>query len=494
VDLSNNYEKAGFYQAFQYRQSYQRQQIAVLAAIVAATVISSALCSPELTYAMILGTYLLVGYGESLTDKLEMTRRRVEDYEAVSDEAFSQIAYNDMLSQELPAETVGPVALTDGLAYLQRAAVDWRAHVGLLAPTDTGKSSFVTLLLSLTSRKRPICVIAVEAKGADYPGVPEQNIFRLKARPTLAEIKQLIRLLEGVYAIAQARADKRAAIDYQLILILEEWLSVYNTIKKIDSLKKYAAEIESYIYTLVGMGRGCGVQVVLVAQSNVADDLGVSGSVRSNLRYTALGSRLGGFDGVENAFLNARIVPPSRRDDCKVQFDAAIKRLKTNRHPLVLTNLVGQLEIFPMPYFSESELAQLQIQSLPANDELTAILTDSPKDFAGESPAQPEPTESTRLQILTELGINPEPQSDNLPDSQGQLTISDIEELVLSFLESRSEENFLASEIKRNVRALKDSRVPLGAIEKVCEGLVTLNRIVRISPATDRDKPRYMAQ
>jgi hypothetical protein len=48
-----------------------------------------------------------VGYGESLTEKLEMTRRRGEDYEAVSDEAFTQIAYNDMMTTEEP----GAVAL-----------------------------------------------------------------------------------------------------------------------------------------------------------------------------------------------------------------------------------------------------------------------------------------------------------------------------------------------------------------------------------------------
>jgi hypothetical protein len=61
-DLSANFEKSGAYQAFQYRQSYEQQQFIVLVGIVVCTVIASALCSPELTYVMFLGTYLLVGY------------------------------------------------------------------------------------------------------------------------------------------------------------------------------------------------------------------------------------------------------------------------------------------------------------------------------------------------------------------------------------------------------------------------------------------------
>jgi hypothetical protein len=51
-----------------------------------------------------------------------------------------------------------------------------------------------------------------------------------------------------------------------------------------------------------------------------------------------------------------------------LQFEAAIKQLRTNRHPLVLTNLVGRLEIFPAPYLKDSEMSQLQIQSLPIAD------------------------------------------------------------------------------------------------------------------------------
>jgi hypothetical protein len=186
------------------------------------------------------------------------------------------------------------VKLSDGMGYLREAAANWRSHLGLLAPTDTGKSSTLALLLALMSRKQRIMVIAVESKGAEYPGVPESNILRIGFRPSRAEVQQLIDLMKAICDLAQRRANKEVANDFQFVFILEEWLSIYNTVKKMPSLNKLAPVIESYVYTLVGVGRGCGVQAILTAQSNVADDLGVSGSVRSNLRYMALGSNYGG--------------------------------------------------------------------------------------------------------------------------------------------------------------------------------------------------------
>jgi hypothetical protein len=139
---------------FQYRQSYEQQQFIVLVGIIVCTVISSALCSPELTYVMFLGTYLLVGYGDSLTAKLELVRRRVEDYEAVSDEAFTQIAYNDLLTTVEPgAVSVEEVKLSDGMAYLREAAANWRSHLGYSLPRIPGKVSTLALLLALMSRQ-----------------------------------------------------------------------------------------------------------------------------------------------------------------------------------------------------------------------------------------------------------------------------------------------------------------------------------------------------
>ena len=494
VDLSKNFEKSGAYQAFQFRRSYQQQQTVVLVAIVVSTVISSALCSPELTYAMILGTYLLVGYGESLTEKLEMVRRRVEDYEAVSDEAFTQIAYNEMLSTEVPTPAVEEVKLSDGVAYLREAAANWRSHLGLLAPTDTGKSSTLALLLALMSRQQRIMVIAVESKGAEYPGVPESNILRIGFRPTRDEVKKLIALLETICAIAQRRANQQEVNDYQIVLILEEWLSIYNTIKKIPGLKNDAPVVESYVYTLVGVGRGCGVQAILTAQSNVADDLGISGSVRSNLRYMALGSNYGGFEGIENAFANYRIVSPSRRESCQLQFEAAIQRLRTNRHPLVLTNLIGRLEIFPAPYLKESEMSQLQIDSLTVDERLAAIIADDPmntpdpSELAGKSDEE----KSEIIDFYNELKITPDTADDPpAPIGDRPIALSEVEELILGFLESKPEQNYRASQIKQSVSRLKTS-VDLKTIEKICEGLVKTEQIIHIRD--EGSKPRYMAR
>ncbi|MEM6836883.1 MAG: hypothetical protein AAF609_08500 [Cyanobacteria bacterium P01_C01_bin.120] len=488
MDLSSNFQKSGAYQAYQFQQSYRQLQAVVLVAIVACSIVSSALCSPELTYIMILGTYALVGYGESLTEKLEMTRRRVEDYQAVGDEAFTQLAYTDMMAAEELVVIDEEVSLSDGMAYLREAATNWRSHLGLLAPTDTGKSSTMALLLALMSNRQRIMVVAVESKGAEYPGVPAANILRIGFRPSRDEVEKLIKLLDMICYIAQARADTLEAIDCQIVLILEEWLSVYNTISKVPGVKDLAPVLESYVYTLVGVGRGCGVQVILTAQSSVAADLGISGSVRSNLRYMALGSNYGGFEGIENAFANYRIVSPSRREKCQQQLAAAIKQLKTNRHPLILTNLIGRLEIFTAPYLRDSEMAQISINTRQIDDRLEAIIAGKPPPTYDAPPEEPEPAADS---IYEELKITKDESPDEpaaLP-SDG-LSITDAEGLIIGFLEGKPQKNFTPAEIRRNVRILKD-QTETKTIELICEGLVGEQRLIRVR--RDNGKTRYMA-
>ena len=484
MELSRNYEKAGAYQAFQFRRSYQQQQGVVLAAIVAATVISSALCSPELTYFVVICTYVLVAYGESLTEKLEMTRRRVEDYEAVSDEAFTQIAYTDMMRTEGPGEiAVDDVPLSDAGKYLNAVAQNWRSHLALLSPTDTGKSSVLLFLLNLLGRQQDLMVLAIEPKGGQYPGLQDANVIRVSFRPSLDEAKQLCRLLQAIVDEAQDYANGISDRTYRILLIIEEWLSIYTTLNTNPATRAVAQEFKSLITSLAVVGRGCRVQLVLVAQSAIADDLGISSGVRSNFRFLALGSRFGGFEGVENTFANPRLMPESRRDDCKLQLKTAVQQLKSNRHPLILTNLLGSFEIFPMMFMSEQELATMQINSRLIDARFLDVL--------GQSTNYPDPlTSDFDDEAISDISLF----SDTAPmtkKAREPLTISEVEDLIIAFLSSKPDRFYRASVIRTSILKLKENDIELSTIEKICEGLEKTGKLESVDTG---DKPRYKAK
>jgi hypothetical protein len=84
--------------------------------------------------------------------------RAMLDYEDVADVARQQLLWQettDRIEAGAKAEDAAPVELVDAWEYLGQAAKDWRTHLALLSPTDTGKSSFLYLLLGSMSRARP---------------------------------------------------------------------------------------------------------------------------------------------------------------------------------------------------------------------------------------------------------------------------------------------------------------------------------------------------
>lgn len=135
-------------------------------------------------------------------------------------------------------------------------------------------------------------------------------------------------------------------------------------------------------------------------------------------------------------------------------------------------------------------MSQLQIRSLPIADEFLspAALADLDAMSSGQE-IEPDMPQDT---LFTDLGIQPDTQTETPePNADRPIALDEVEELILGFLESKPDQNFLASEIRKNVRRLKDS-VPLPTIEKICDGLAKLERIIPIRD--NGDKPRYMAR
>jgi hypothetical protein len=135
-------------------------------------------------------------------------------------------------------------------------------------------------------------------------------------------------------------------------------------------------------------------------------------------------------------------------------------------------------------------MSQLQINSLPITDGFLSLdaLADLDALSSGREIEPDMPTDG----FLTDLGIQPDTATETPePSSDRPIALDEVEELILGFLESKPDQNFKASEIRSNVRRLKDS-VPLPTIEKICEGLAKVERIIPI--VDSGSKPRYMAR
>ncbi|MEO0533270.1 MAG: hypothetical protein AAF215_05330 [Cyanobacteria bacterium P01_A01_bin.123] len=386
------------------------------------------------------------------------TARILLDHADISAASRQQRLYEQMKPDALVA-TVTQVADIDPDEYLNRAASSWRTHLGVLSPTDTGKSSMLTYLLSKLASQKETVLIAFEPKGAAWPGVPTQNVIRLPFRPTVESAQRMVGILGRVLELAQTRVDT-GGTGPQVIVVVEEWLAQYTTLKSVSVLKPLAEEFKSLITVFAAVGRGAGCQLVLVSQSPNVDDLGISGGVRRNFRYLILGSQLGGFEAIDAAVDNGSIVNRRYKDRIDAEYKIALGKLQGDRHPLMMSNLIGDPVIFPSPYLSQSELDGLKIESLPAPPKLLGT------GDAGESMSD---VSDASLKTTKPNGAS----------------LAEIEAEILDVLAS-ADAPLLASEIRQKRSTLKAQSLDL--IKLVLNGMTSSGRI---RDDGDKDTPRY---
>ncbi|MEA5448523.1 hypothetical protein VB780_08100 [Leptolyngbya sp. CCNP1308] len=422
--------------------------------------------------------------------------RAALDYEDVTDAGRQQILWQettDQVAAGSEVEAIAPVELVEAWDYLGRAAREWRSHLLLLSPTDTGKSSFLYLLLGAQSRAREVVLQAIEGKGGVWPGVPAENIVRIAFRPSLNDAHALCYRLHKTLDLIQARVDQGQWEGPQLVSVVEEYLALSSTFKKRgDAYRPYGLSLELSVEATAAVARGGGGQLVLVSQSPNADDLKFSGGIRSNFRVACLGSKLGGFEAIERMIDNPSFVNKRDRERIEGQYQAARGQLNTERHPLVLTNLLGEWQCFPMPYLTEAQLAQLSIKSLPAPPELLVDDGWLPGgDIAtpgGSMPAKiqrPKAGPTIDLDLFPGLDYDAD-ADDSPPDSEpdSPISLEAIENMILEVLAGATEP-LKGYEIKSKRRPLR--RVDQAVFNRVLLGLVQLGGIV----CTDEETPRY---
>lgn len=414
----------------------------------------------------------------ALEDSVKVGRAML-DHEDVADAARQQLLWHEGTDAvEVRAiEDVEPVALVDGWEYFGQVALNWRSHLALLSPTDTGKSSFLYLLLGSMSRAREVCLQPIEGKGGAWVGVPDENVVRINFRPTLDDAHRLCYRLHKTLDIIQQRVDADQWQGPQLVTVIEEYLSLSSTLKKKGGVfKPYGLSLEISVEAYASVARGGGGQLVLISQSPNAEDLKFSGGIRSNFRIACLGSRFGGFDAIDRMLGNHNFVTSRDRDRVEAEYQAAKRLLFTERHPLVLTNLLGKWVCFPLPYLTESQLAQLDIKSLPVPAELLVDDGWLPgTDEIGTSDYPPQPETMHR----------PKPATTTIDlDDEPQLNLEAIEGIIFEVLAGVTEP-MKAHEIKNKRRPLKTVDKDLFAV--ILAGLVKRGELHQ----TDEENPRY---
>lgn len=408
----------------------------------------------------LIGAGLIVaGLGRLAHENAVESARIILDHADISAASRQQLLYEQM-KPDAAIATLVPVSDIDPDEYLSKAASSWRTHLGVLSPTDTGKSTVLTYLLGKLSNGKDSVVLAIEPKGAEWRGVPKQNVLRVPFRPTLESAARMLTLLTSVLDLAQTRVDS-GGTGPQIIVVIEEWLSMYSTLKAIKELRDHAENFKSLITSFAAVGRGCGCQLVLISQSPNVEDLGISGGVRRNFRLLMLGSQLGGFEAIDAAIDNSSIVSRRYKERIEAEYQSALNGLKGDRHPLIMSNLIGDPRIFPAPFLSEKEIEALKINSLTA----------PPRLLGTGNSLEPMPD------------VSDEP-IDSLPDTIS-FPIGDLKALILDVL-SKATSPLLASEIRKQRRALK--AVPLELLERILKEMV-VSRDVRDDG--EEDTPRY---
>jgi hypothetical protein len=407
--------------------------------------------------------------------------RAALDYEDVTDAARQQLLWQESTDRVDVAELeLEPVPLIDPWEYLGKAAKDWRSHLLVLSPTDTGKSSFLYLLLGAMSRARPTCLQAIEGKGGSWAGVPADNVVRIHFRPDLNDAHALCYRLHKTLDLIQQRVDSGQWEGPQLVFALEEYLALSSGLKKKGgSFKPYGTSLELSVEAFAAVARGGGGQLILLSQSPNADDLKFSGGVRSNFRVACLGSRLGGFDAIERMIGNPAFVTHRDRERIEASYQAARGQLNSERHPLVLTNLLGEWVCFPLPYLNDSQLESLDIKSEAAPVELLVDDGWLPGiDEISSSDYSSQPAPIHRPQAITQDDSPAE------PEDEPKLNLEAIEGIVFEVL-AGADEPMKSHEIKRQRRPLKN--VGKDAFAMLLAGMARRGDLRE----TDEENPRY---
>ena len=251
-------------------------------------------------------------------------------------------------------------------------------HILLACLSGAGKSTTLKTLIYLILGTKPDAqFFIVDPKTTDWLGLQRfPGVVTYLSGDELDQLGELAAVVRQVFRILDDRvsADQKARRKGQpagqyhdVYLVIDEWFSLYNPLSKTNEKKLSIVEADSVmsqLNTIIAKGRELKVHLVLVSQSHLAGETGISTAMRRSLATIAQGfispTGDGGFASIEGVISDANVIKsPSSREQLMTTLAAGKEHSKRHRSPLLLTTM-GEARIGLLPNLSEVHSVQIE--------------------------------------------------------------------------------------------------------------------------------------
>jgi hypothetical protein len=214
------------------------------------------------------------------------------------------------------------------------------------APPGSGKSYAMLAWLKAMFEKFPMALVKVIARKNDsFAGLRE-----VEAVTQFEDEFTVISALNEIALILENRCkqpeDKRAVFKkHPIILILDDWFSIYSQLASNPTWKNIASQL-SYIITV---GRELNVSIVCGTHSFNLASLGLAkdGNIRNCLNIMAMGfisqnsygSNQGNFNAISSIINNRSIIPAQYKQQLESDLESLIPLSKQTKTPIIFTTM-----------------------------------------------------------------------------------------------------------------------------------------------------------
>jgi hypothetical protein len=190
----------------------------------------------------------------------------------------------------LPPEPVKTPTIADryGSAIATMADTTVPKHVAIVAATRMGKTYLIKAFLAAMLEQFPESDIRIiDPKDTEWP--PLAKVTRPgnydKFNPDA-----VVDFWESMQVLARQRQENPELSQKKLLIVADEWVSMLAMVKAYDDENKtiLAKKIKTILQQLVYMAAHSGVHVVLITQSALCEDMGLTSQARRNFSWFGL--------------------------------------------------------------------------------------------------------------------------------------------------------------------------------------------------------------
>lgn len=190
----------------------------------------------------------------------------------------------------LPPEPIKAPTIADryGSAIATMADTTVPKHVAIVAATRMGKTYLIKAFLAAMLEQFPKSDIRIiDPKDTEWP--PMAKVTRPgnydKFNPDA-----VVEFWEAMQVLARERQENPELSRKKLLIVADEWVSMLAMVKAYDDENKtiLAKKIKNILQKLVYMAAHSGVHVVLITQSALCEDMGLTSQARRNFSWFGL--------------------------------------------------------------------------------------------------------------------------------------------------------------------------------------------------------------